>query len=180
MHSLSLVGFCQKGKGSSFCFSSLHWPKCPHTASGHLFGEYHTDFQTLTPTHRCVQYFFLLTAYTWKTRQKEIIAWYVKWLLQILGLFFSIQNYTIEVCLGDGTVSGGEEMVETGCMQQANGNILYVLSSHSRALSKVQKPYVFPILWLNEVSISSAYVHCQKSTNKQEDFFCLDALNLMN
>lgn len=72
MHSLTLVGFCQKDKVSSFCFSSLHWPKCPCTASGHLFGEYHTDF--LTPTHRCVQHFFLLTACTWKTRQKEIIA----------------------------------------------------------------------------------------------------------
>lgn len=39
-------------------------------------------------------------------------------------------------------------------MQQTKGNMLY-LFSHFRALSKVQKPYIFPLLWLNEVSMFS-------------------------
>ncbi|NXW45122.1 CD36 protein, partial [Nyctiprogne leucopyga] len=44
------------------------------------------------------------------------------------------------------------EPVKTGRMHQTKGNLLY-LFSHFRALSKVKKPYVFPILWLNESAV---------------------------
>lgn len=41
-------------------------------------------------------------------------------------------------------------------MQQTKSNMLY-LFSHFSPLKKVKKPYVFPLLWLNEVSIFYVY-----------------------
>jgi len=73
------------------CFSSLAQMYLYRRAFWdpvHLTGEHHTDLQNVPPIPSRVQPYFFLTTHIWNTRQKEMVACYVKWPLLIVGFFF--------------------------------------------------------------------------------------------